>query len=109
MLRRAKPASYRLAVLRLLWTEQAEDDLAQIIAFISLDSQAAAQRLKERIERSVTPASEHPYMFRPGRVPGTREIVAHPNYIVVYRVAAEHIEVTAVVHARQEYPPDDEP
>jgi plasmid stabilization system protein ParE len=44
-------------------------------------------------------------MFRLGRVDGTREIVAHPNYIVVYRVVADRIEVTAVVHARRQYPP----
>jgi toxin ParE1/3/4 len=39
-----------------------------------------------------------------GDVPGTREIVAHPNYIVVYRVAVSHIDIVNVLHARQEYP-----
>jgi plasmid stabilization system protein ParE len=38
-------------------------------------------------------------------VPGTREIIAHPNYIVIYQVMAERIEVVSVLHARQEYPP----
>jgi len=33
-----------------------------------------------------------------------REIVAHPNYIVLYRVAAERIEIVTIVHARQQYP-----
>ena len=56
------------------------------------------------IEAAVLPAAEHPYLYRTGRVPGTREIVAHPNYIVVYRVTAERIEVVRVLHARQEYP-----
>ena len=37
-------------------------------------------------------------------VPGCREIVAHPNYIVVYRVGLDCIEVLRVMHARQEYP-----
>ncbi|MFA5663199.1 type II toxin-antitoxin system RelE/ParE family toxin [Castellaniella sp.] len=35
---------------------------------------------------------------------GTREIVAHPNYIIVYEVRVDHIEVMAVLHTRQEYP-----
>jgi toxin ParE1/3/4 len=43
-------------------------------------------------------------MYRPGRIPGTREAVVHPNYIVVYRVTAEAVEIVSVVHARQEYP-----
>ena len=43
-------------------------------------------------------------MFRMGRVEGTREIVARPNYIVVYRVLADMTLVSGVVHARQQYP-----
>jgi len=54
----------------------------------------------------VLPLAEHPYLYRPGRVAGTREAVVHPNYIVVYRVATEAVEVVAVVHARQHYPQD---
>jgi len=48
--------------------------------------------------------AEHPYLYRFGRVPGTRELIAHPNYILVYRVAADAVEVVNVLHARQQYP-----
>lgn len=43
------------------------------------------------IESSVLPASEYPYLYKSGRVSGTREIVAHPNYIIVYEVRVDHI------------------
>jgi len=43
-------------------------------------------------------------MFRRGRRPNTREAVVHPNYILIYRVGAEAIEILAVLHTRQEYP-----
>jgi toxin ParE1/3/4 len=43
-------------------------------------------------------------LFRTGRVTGTRELVAHPNYIIIYRVASDRIEIVAIVHARQQYP-----
>jgi toxin ParE1/3/4 len=56
------------------------------------------------IEAAVQPLAEHPYLFRPGRVPGTWELVAHPNCVVVYRVNADHIEIVNVLHARQQYP-----
>ena len=60
--------------------------------------------MRSIIEGSVTPTSEHPYLFCLGRVPGTREIVVHPNYIVVYRVEATCVKVLRVLHARQKYP-----
>ena len=77
------------------------DDLMQAIAGIN---PRAAEALADRIEASVLPLSDHPYLFRHGRVSGTREVVAHPNYIVVYGVLSDCIEVTNVPHARQPYP-----
>jgi len=38
--------------------------------------------MRQLIEASILPAAEHPYLFRAGRVSGTREIVAHPNYVL---------------------------
>ncbi len=60
--------------------------------------------MRDLIEEAILTLSEHPFLFRVGRVPGTREMVAHPNYIVVYRVASDRVEIVSVVHARQSYP-----
>lgn len=43
-------------------------------------------------------------MYRPGREPGTREAVVHPNYIMIYRVTTEAVEIVNILHARQRYP-----
>lgn len=43
-------------------------------------------------------------MFREGRVADTREIIAHPNNIVVYNVTSEYLLVLSVLHARQQFP-----
>ena len=91
-------------MLPVVWRAAARSDLTQIIRFVANQNPIAARRLRLVIEAAVLPAAEHPYLYRTGRVPGTREIVAHPNYIVVYRVTAERIEVVRVLHARQEYP-----
>ena len=51
------------------------------------------------------PSTPTPYLYRiSDRVPGLREIVAHPNYLVLYRVTATCIEIVNVVHARREFP-----
>jgi toxin ParE1/3/4 len=94
-------------MLPLVWSDAAKADLAQILDFIAEDNELAARRLKERFDQVLAPVSEHPYLYRPGRLAGTREIVAHPNYIVVYRVLGDSILVEAVIHARQKYPPDE--
>ena len=64
----------------------------------------AAERLLAAIEACAERLPEHPFMFRPGRIGGTREAVVHPNYIVVYQVTASAVEVIGVVHSRQHYP-----
>lgn len=91
-------------MLPVVWRKSARAGLLEIIRYIANEDPQAARQLKERLESAVLPLSEHPYLYRPGRVPGTREIVVHPNYLVIYRIAAEHIEVVSVLHARQEYP-----
>lgn len=91
-------------MLPVRWSASALDDLNAVVAYIAQYNPAAADALHERIESSVLPLSEHPYLFRPGRMPGTREIVAHPNYIVVYCVLADCIEVVGVMHVAREYP-----
>lgn len=91
-------------MLPIFWSASALDDLDEITDYIWERNPAAAEHMHALLEASVLPVAEHPYLYRPGRVAGTREIVAHPNYIVVYRVAADHIEIVSVVHSRREYP-----
>lgn len=47
---------------------------------------------------------EHPYMYRTGRLSGTREAVVHPNYVLVYRVGTDAVEIVNVLHSRRQYP-----
>lgn len=91
-------------MLPVLWLPSARDDLRQIVAYIAKENPAAARRMKIRIETSVLPLTEHPYLYPPSeRVLGLREIVTHPNYIILYRVTASSIEVVNIVHSRRQY------
>ncbi|WP_299106524.1 type II toxin-antitoxin system RelE/ParE family toxin [uncultured Bradyrhizobium sp.] len=91
-------------MLRLVWRPKARHDLLDIAAFIRQRNPLAAQRLSALIRDAAERLPEHPYVHRPGRVPGTREAVVHPNYILIYRVLADTVEVITVLHARQNYP-----
>ena len=93
-----------MPALPLVWRAEARNDLASVVRYIADRDPSAARRMKTVIETAVLPLAEHPYLFRSGRAPGTRELVAHPNYVIVYRVLADRIEIVNVVHARQQYP-----
>ena len=81
------------------WRPLARAQLSEILEY----NLVAASELYKNIEAAISALPQHPYLYRFGRVPGTREIVVHPNYLVVYRVT-NRIEIVTVLHARQEYP-----
>jgi plasmid stabilization system protein ParE len=91
-------------VLRLFWREGARAEAAAIFRYVAERNPAAAVKLEAAIHACAERLPEHPYLYRPGRVPGTREAVLHPNYILVYCVTAETVEIVNVLHARRQYP-----
>lgn len=91
-------------MLTLVWRSNALDDLETIISYIAQRNLPAAERLQALIEGCAERLPLNPYIYRTGRVTGTREAVVHPNYILIYRVGMELIEIVNVVHARQDYP-----
>jgi addiction module RelE/StbE family toxin len=89
--------------MRVEWRPEARAELRVILEYILERNTLAASSLSESIEAATTALPDHPYLYRLGRIPGTREIVVHPNYLVVYRIT-DWIEIVTVLHARQEYP-----
>ena len=86
------------------WRPEARGALLEILAYIAEHNFDAAFALGEEIERAASAIPQHPYLYRHGKVFGTREIVVHPNYIVVYRVTLSAVEIVNVLHSRQQYP-----
>ena len=91
--------------MRVVWRPAADADLDAIIDHIAQDNALAAIELGDAIMRRVAELTDQPRLYRTGRVRGTREMVVHPNYLVVYRVKGEAIEIVRVLHAARQYPP----
>jgi addiction module RelE/StbE family toxin len=89
--------------MRIEWSSEAQEELWSIIDYIDDRNPQAVRRLHREIEAVVLSLPLNPLMHRLGRVDNTREIVVHPNYLIVYRII-EHIEVLSVIHAKREYP-----
>lgn len=89
-----------------VWSPEAIEDIASLRAFIEQDDPAAAQRVALHIVRNVeTLLSQHPEMGRPGRVPGTRELVIpRTPFIVPYRLVGNTIQVLRVYHGARRWP-----
>lgn len=87
-----------------VWLETASRDLDEILGYIEERNVLAALNLQESIGYAVSQLPFHPYLYRLGRVSGTRELVVHPNYLVIYRVCASSIEIINIVHSRRQYP-----
>jgi len=91
--------------MRIVWSETAIANLVDIRRYIEQDQPEAARRLAARILASVDRLAAHPHLGRPGREPGTRElVVAGTPYIIPYRVYRDRLSILAVLHAAQKGP-----
>ena len=82
----------------------ASADREAILTLIAADDVNAAIALDEAFEAKAEIARQRPTLYRAGRVAGTRELVVRPNYVMVYRVLPDTIEVLRVLHASQRWP-----
>lgn len=93
--------------MKLVWRLEARADLFDIISYVAERIPAAAVDLQDRIHFCTERLIDHPYGYRSGRVPNTREALAHPNYVLIYRIVDDHVEIVNLVHSRRQYPPAD--
>lgn len=74
--------------MQVKWLRKALRNLDDEATYIAADDTAAARLVVKRVLEAVSTLAEQPGLGRPGRVPGTRElIVAKTRYIVPYRCA----------------------
>ena len=81
------------------WTQTALASLDDIAGFIAKDDPTRATSFVLELQSAVTKLQNHPGMGRAGRVPGTRELVLHKNYIAIYRVRGDMVEILRLHHA----------
>ncbi|CAN7425699.1 type II toxin-antitoxin system RelE/ParE family toxin [Variovorax sp. LjRoot130] len=91
--------------MRVLWTLSAEQDRADIVDFIAQDNPLAAIRMDEIFSAAVGRLAEHPLLGRAGQIPGTRELIPHESYRLVYEVRADTIWILTLVHTARLWPP----
>lgn len=91
--------------MKLTWTLEAHEDRRQIRTHIAKENPAAALTLDELFTQKARNLLDHPAMGRRGRWAGTRELVVHRNYLLVYDVKDEQVRILRQLHARRQWPP----
>lgn len=89
---------------RISWSKQAIRDMTAIGRHIAADSLANADKLLQQIEARVVPLATHPKIGRIGGRPGTRELVVHAHYLVIYRILPDAIHILRVKHVARKWP-----
>ncbi len=91
--------------MKIVWSPRAIEHLIALRAFITNDHPSAAQDISARILAAAERLLRYPDSGRPGRIPGTRELVVPQTpYILPYRVSRGNVEIIAVFHGRQRWP-----
>lgn len=91
--------------MNVLWTHAAELDRSQIMDYIGSENPLAAVRMDETFAKFARHLAEHPKLGKPGMVPGTRELIPHENYRLVYEVQHDAVWILALIHTSRMWPP----
>ncbi len=91
--------------MRIKWFTKALADLTELRNYITEDNPQAAQQVADRIIQAVEALQKQPAIGRPGRVPGTRELVISGlPYTLPYRVRGQTVEILRVLHQAKKWP-----
>ena len=85
--------------MQVRWLRKALLNLEEEATYIATEDPSAARMVVERVLQAVAMLAEQPALGRPGRIPGTRELViSRTRYLIPYRVRGDTVEVLRVFH-----------
>jgi len=91
--------------MKVIWSPEAREDLREIYSTLAVENPYAARALHERIQEGVQLLRDNPHIGRPGRVPGTKELVISGTpYIVPYQVRERRLDLLRVYHTARKWP-----
>ena len=90
--------------MKVVWTPRAIRHLVAIRKHIAKDSEQNAAIMAQRILAAVELLRQQPEIGRPGRIPGTRELVVQDTlFLIPYRVKKGRLELIAVFEGHQKW------
>lgn len=91
--------------MRIVWSPTSQKKIDEIVNYISKNNVDAALALVKEFEKRVQYLKKHP---RSGRmVPAlnddmVRQLVVHSNYLIIYEINEDHIDILTIRHAKHD-------
>ena len=91
--------------MRVVWTPEAQQDRTDVWDYIAAANPRAAARMDELFSEAAARLAQHPHRGKPGRILGTRELIPHESYRLVYQIDGETVWILTLVHTARLWPP----
>jgi toxin ParE1/3/4 len=91
--------------VKVRWVAAARQDRAEIIAYIRAQNPRAAVRMEQLFRDAAARLARYPRLGRLGKLPGTRELLPHQSYRLVYEIEGGTVWILALVHTARQWPP----
>jgi len=91
--------------LKVRWTRDAERDRATILDWIAAEDLRAAVRMDALFGAAAARLAAFPMLGRSGLIAGTRELIPHESYRMVYEIRNDTVWILALIHTARLWPP----
>lgn len=91
--------------MKVIWTPEAQLDRADIWEYIATDNPRAASKMDELFSEAASRLTEHAMLGKTGAIPGTRDLIPHESYRLVYEISSDTVWILTLVHTARQWPP----
>jgi addiction module RelE/StbE family toxin len=91
--------------MKVRWTASARQDRIEIRNYIAAENPAAAVRMDRLFSNAAARLAAHPKIGKAGKIPGTRELIPHESYRLVYEIDGDAVWILVLTHTARQWPP----
>jgi len=91
--------------MQVIWTPEALQDRLDIWEYIATENPRAAVHMDELFSAAAASLADFHERGRLGTVAGTRALIPHANYRLVYQAERDTVWILALVHVAKMWPP----
>lgn len=87
------------------WTPEAERDRGAIWGYLVARDPAAASEIDRLLSDAAARLADFPMLGHEGEVPGTRELLPHRRYRMIYEIRENTVWILVLIHTARLWPP----